>query len=87
MPYLASGAVIPPRSEFMAVLGDQTSGNNIEAPEGLIRKIFREEIPQNQGGNTYNVSAQVKQKTLFEVILEEGKLSQDRTGKNPFLLA
>ena len=87
VPYLASGAVIPPRSEFMAVLGDQKSGNNIEAPEGLIRKIFREEIPQNQGGNTYNVSAQVKQKTLFEVILEEGKLSQDRTGKNPFLLA
>ena len=27
----------------MAVLGDQTSGNNIEAPESLIRKIVREE--------------------------------------------
>lgn len=27
----------------MAVLGDQTSGNNIEAPENLIRKIVREE--------------------------------------------
>lgn len=43
LPRLATGAVIPPNREFLAVLGDQTSGNNIEAPEGLIRKIVREE--------------------------------------------
>lgn len=43
VPALARGAVIPPNREFMAVLGDQTSGNNIEAPEDLIRKIVREE--------------------------------------------
>lgn len=43
IPYLAQGAVIPPNREFMAVLGDQTHGNNIEAPESLIRKIVREE--------------------------------------------
>lgn len=43
IPYLAQGAVIPPNKEFMAVLGDQKSGNNIEAPESLIRKIVREE--------------------------------------------
>ena len=44
LPRLASGAVIPPNREFMAVLGDQRSGNNIEAPEALIRKITREEL-------------------------------------------
>lgn len=43
VPALARGAVIPPNREFMAVLGDQTSGNNIEAPESLIRQIVREE--------------------------------------------
>lgn len=43
IPHLAQGAVIPPNREFMAVLGDQTRGNNIEAPESLIRKIVREE--------------------------------------------
>lgn len=43
IPYLAQGAVIPPNREFMAVLGDQRHGNNIEAPEDLIRKIVREE--------------------------------------------
>ena len=43
IPHLAQGAVIPPNREFMAVLGDQKSGNNIEAPESLIRKVVREE--------------------------------------------
>lgn len=43
IPALAQGAVIPPNREFIAVLGDQKSGNNIEAPEALIRKIVREE--------------------------------------------
>lgn len=43
IPKLATGAVIPPNAEFMAVLGDQKNGKNLEAPEGLIRQIFREE--------------------------------------------
>jgi len=44
IPYLAQGAVIPPNAEFLAVLGDQRSGRNIEAPEGLLRQIVREEL-------------------------------------------
>ena len=47
LPRLATGAVIPPNREFLAVLGDQSSGNNIEAPESLIRKIVREETQSN----------------------------------------
>ncbi len=46
-PALATGAVIPPNREFMALLGDQPRGNNIEAPESLIRKIVREEAGNN----------------------------------------
>ena len=48
IPRLATGAVINPNREFAAVLGDQTSGMNIETPERLLRQIMREE----QGGNT-----------------------------------
>lgn len=44
VPALARGAVIPPNREFMAVLGDQKSGTNIEAPADLIRQIVREEL-------------------------------------------
>lgn len=43
IPYLATGAVIPPRAPFLAMLGDQRNGSNLEAPESLIRKIVREE--------------------------------------------
>ena len=48
IPHLAEGAVIPPNSQFAAVLGDQKSGNNIEAPEDLIRQIVREETGNMQ---------------------------------------
>jgi len=44
IPELATGAVIPPNAPFMAVVGDQRSGTNIEAPEALIRQIVREEV-------------------------------------------
>ena len=43
IPALARGAVIPPNREFLAVLGDQRNGTNLEAPEGLIRQLFQEE--------------------------------------------
>lgn len=43
LPHLAQGAVIPPNSQFAAILGDQTHGYNIETPENLLRQIFREE--------------------------------------------
>lgn len=43
IPRLAQGAVIPPNREFLAVLGDQRSGNNLEGPESLFRQIVREE--------------------------------------------
>ena len=44
IPRLAKGAVIPPNREFMAVLGDQRHGNNLEVPEGLLRQLFRDEL-------------------------------------------
>lgn len=46
IPYLAQGAVIPPNRKFMAVLGDQRYGNNIETPEALMRQVVREEAAQ-----------------------------------------
>ena len=87
VPYLATGAVIPPRSEFLAVLGDQKNGRNLEAPESLIRQIFREETGSNQGNNTYNVSVSASGRKLLDIVLEEGALRRNRNGgKNPFKL-
>jgi hypothetical protein len=49
IPKLAKGAVIPPNKEFMAILGDQKQGNNIETPENLLRKVVREESGNGNG--------------------------------------
>ena len=87
IPYLAKGAVIPPRSEFLAVLGDQKQGNNIEAPEALIRKIVREESGGQQSSGNYRFTAQINRRTVFDEIIEEAKLRRDTSGRNPFELA
>lgn len=42
LPRLANGAVIPPNQQFAAILGDQRSGKNLEAPAGLIRQMVQE---------------------------------------------
>lgn len=55
IPRLAQGAVIPPNRKFMAVLGDQRNGTNIEAPADLIRQIVREEITNFGGGEDITI--------------------------------
>lgn len=87
VPYLAKGAVIPPRSEFLAVLGDQKQGNNIETPEALLRKIVREESGGQQSGGNVRFTAQINRRTVFDEIIEEAKLRRDTSGRNPFELA
>lgn len=86
IPYLAKGAVIPPNKEFMAVLGDQKSGNNIEAPESLIRQIVREE---SGGGQKQRIEIPVylKGKQIYKAVVEEGKVVMSQTGMNPFEMA
>lgn len=84
IPYLASGAVIPPNKEFMAVLGDQKHGTNIEAPESLIRRIVREETSNN--GGVYQFVAQLNGKTIFKEVIDQGKIKRIQTGKNEFEL-
>ena len=88
VPYLAKGAVIPPRSEFLAVLGDQKQGNNIETPEALLRKIVREETAGRQaGGGSYRFTAQINRRTLFDEIMKEAQMRRDVSGRNPFEMA
>ena len=82
IPQLAQGGVIPANREFLAVLGDQKHGNNIEAPESLIRQIVREE----SGGNgSYTFVAQLNGRTIFREVIDQAKLSRKMTGKNAFV--
>ena len=89
IPRLATGAVIPPQSEFLAVLGDQKRGTNIETPESLLRQIMREELQSRDSGGsrTYRFTAQINRRVLFDEMMEEARARQDQSGNNPFELA
>lgn len=60
IPQLARGAVIPPNNKFLAVLGDQTSGTNIEAPLATIQEavaLVMEDIMQsNMAGHEATIA-------------------------------
>lgn len=49
LPRLAQGAVIPPNREFLAVLGDQKSGTNIEAPLSTIEEALTNVLNRRGG--------------------------------------
>lgn len=52
LPRLATGAVIPPNKEFLAVLGDQKSGTNIETPLATMVDAFKQAMAESGGGAT-----------------------------------
>ena len=85
LPHLAKGAVIPANDEFLAVLGDQTHGNNIEAPEGLIRKIVREESGGSGEVHVTIVLDSVTGKKLFETVVRENNAVVRATGASPLV--
>ena len=52
IPALAAGAVIPPNRRFLAMLGDQTGGTNVEAPLSVIKQAMAETLAGWQGGGS-----------------------------------
>ena len=82
IPLLATGAVIPPNAAFAAVLGDQKSGRNIEAPENLIRQIVREETEGISGGQNITVQFGGTMGELIRVLRPEIQKEDKRVGKS-----
>ena len=68
IPALASGAVIPPNRKFLAVLGDQKSGTNVEAPLSTIKQAVMEALAQGSR-EPINVNLVVDGKTLARVVV------------------
>ena len=61
IPRLAQGAVIPPNREFMAVLGDQKSGTNVETPLETMVQAFRQALSEGNpwGGKEPKIELRV----------------------------
>ena len=78
IPYLASGGVIQPNAPFLAMLGDQSSGKNIEAPESLLRQIVREEM----GNQSVNINFTGSLAQLARILKPSIDKENVRTGNN-----
>ena len=70
IPHLARGAVIPPNREFMAVLGDQHHGTNIEAPLTTIQEAVAEVMADYEASNLagHEATVAVLQQLLSAVL-------------------
>ena len=82
IPRLAQGAVIPPNKEFLAMLGDQKHGTNIEAPLDTIKQALAEVLAEIGGGNREPIVLQVSGRTLAKVVWDEQEKRYKQTGKS-----
>ena len=78
VPALARGAVIPPNREFLAVLGDQRSGNNYEVPDAKLRQLLREELSALGGKN--EAVLMLDRDVLGRVVYQLNKAEGNRIG-------
>lgn len=82
IPRLAQGAVIPPNKEFLAMLGDQKHGTNIEAPLDTIKQALAEVLAEMGGGGSKEpIVLQVNGRTLAKVVWDEQEKRYKQTGR------
>lgn len=81
VPYLASGAVIPPNAPFMAVLGDQRRGTNIEAPLATIQEAVRVEMGDMISGMMAGFQALVEEQRATRQTLESIEIGDTVIGE------
>lgn len=82
IPKLANGAVIPANSPYLAVVGDQTSGTNIETPLSTMVEAFNTAIAQNGGGGDIHI--EIDGKEIFNVTRKYANNYTKATGQYAF---
>lgn len=85
IPKLAQGAVIPPNREFMAILGDQRSGLNIETPLETMIQAFKTALGEGQG-QAANITLMLDGRVLGKVTIDQINSITQTTGVSPILV-
>jgi archaellum component FlaC/phage-related protein len=82
LPRLAQGAVIPPNREFLAVLGDQKSGTNIETPLATMVQAFKQAMNETggMGGRSITVVMQVDKREFARAVYQANNDETQRVG-------
>ena len=76
---LAEGAVIPPNREFMAVLGDQKSGTNIETPLETMVQAFKQAMNES-GGRSQTIILQLNGREFARAVYKANNEETQRVG-------
>lgn len=86
IPRLAEGRVIPANREFLAVLGDQKSGVNIETPLATMIDAFNTALDKRGGGGdgTVHVHVHLDGKEIYETVVKKNRENTRITGINEF---
>lgn len=79
VPALAAGAVIPPNRAFLALLGDQRSGTNVEAPLDTIKQALAETL-ETLGGQGQPINIYLGEELLDTVIASSQNRRALRSG-------
>lgn len=82
LPRLATGAVIPPNREFMAVLGDQKQGTNIETPLATMVQAFKQALAEGGYGGGNEAVLVLDKEVLGKVVYRLNKDEGNRIGVN-----
>nr|DAG75460.1 MAG TPA: minor tail protein [Caudoviricetes sp.] len=80
LPRLAEGAVIPPNREFMAVLGDQKSGTNIETPLETMVQAFKRAMNESGGGRSQTIILQLNGREFARAVYKANNDETQRVG-------
>lgn len=81
VPALAAGAVIPPNRKFLALLGDQGAGTNVEAPLATIRQAMAEVLAGWNGANDGQpINVYIGEELLDSVIANSERRRSLRSG-------
>lgn len=91
IPRLATGTVVPPNREFMAVLGDNKREPEVVSPLSTMKEAVLEAIREAGiigGGSSQPIILKVilDGKDILYAMVKEGKVVQMSTGKNIFAL-
>ena len=79
LPRLAEGAVIPPNREFMAVLGDQKNGTNIETPLETMVQAFKQAMNES-GGRSQTIILQLNGREFARAVYKANNEETQRVG-------
>lgn len=82
IPQLAQGAVIPPNREFLAVLGDQRSGTNIETPLATMVQAFKQALAESGYSGSSEAYLVLDRDVVGRVVYRLNKAEGNRIGVN-----